>query len=356
MVYIVKLHHDTETLLSSKTVPKLRGGLAIILLVVIMTAAQGQVISQQNAFHSNDCLTLLQISCPTLDHCGIDAVWDVSNMSVIDDSYSVEYLLASEDSEDIIACYEQATRHIYDQKGDSILINGFENRLTRLDYDIREPYLRFPMQYGDSLEGYYHGTGMYCDRLALRSYGRYKTKADGIGELILPDGDTLRNVIRLHTERLVAVEDYPAYMLDRLQAYTEDSIAARLTDASSLIRLDIYRWYAAGYRYPILEVRQRCDMASSSATSLTAYYCPPKEQAQNNKVPSNEADFTRGANATPDTPFSPADGCTQETTETNLYTVSGYRLTDNHPRTGGVYLQEQQTGGKRVTKKVKMHK
>ena len=45
MVYIVKLHHDTETLLSSKTVPKLRGGLAIILLVVIMTAAQGQVIS-----------------------------------------------------------------------------------------------------------------------------------------------------------------------------------------------------------------------------------------------------------------------------------------------------------------------
>ncbi len=39
MVYIVKLHHDTETLLSSKTVPKLRGGLAIILLVVIMTAA-----------------------------------------------------------------------------------------------------------------------------------------------------------------------------------------------------------------------------------------------------------------------------------------------------------------------------
>ena len=129
MVYIVKLHHDTETLLSSKTVPKLRGGLAIILLVVIMTAAQGQVISQQNAFHSNDCLTLLQISCPTLDHYGIDAVWDVSNMSVIDDSYSVEYLSTTDDSEDIIACYEQATRHIYDQKGDSILINGFENRI-----------------------------------------------------------------------------------------------------------------------------------------------------------------------------------------------------------------------------------
>jgi hypothetical protein len=39
--------------------------------------------------------------------------------------------------------------------------------------------------------------------LITRRYGTYKTKADAAGKIVLPQGDTLRNVLRLHTERYV---------------------------------------------------------------------------------------------------------------------------------------------------------
>ena len=96
---------------------------------------------------------------------------------------------------------------------------------------------------GDSISGYFSGTGRYCDKLFLRRYGTYLTKADATGSLVLPEGDTLRHVLRLHTERLVGTELTPIDTLRyRIPGLTVDSIVRRMAGDTTLVREDVYRW------------------------------------------------------------------------------------------------------------------
>jgi hypothetical protein len=139
--------------------------------------------------------------------------------------------------------------------------------------------MRFPMCYGDSLIGYFHGTGIYCDELPIRLYGRYKTKADGLGCLVIPEGDTLRNVIRLHTEEQISTLLYKnrtGNLMD--MSFTVDSIDRHLTTDSALITIDTYRWYVSGYRYPVLEMRKRTLVQQNTVNSTTAFFYPPSKQ------------------------------------------------------------------------------
>lgn len=90
----------------------------------------------------------------------------------------------------------------------------------------------------------------------MRCFGAYMTKADSVGKLILPKGDTLRSVMRLHTERYVsAVYADKDTLRKKVPTFTVDSIVRHMAADSLMVREDLYRWYAAGYRYPILEAK-----------------------------------------------------------------------------------------------------
>lgn len=73
----------------------------------------------------------------------------------------------------------------------------------------------------------------------MKEHGTSTVNGDGYGILILAEGDTLRNVLRLHT---AIVSD-----IDVSNRYTGE-------DLKTLHRqTDTYRWYARGYRYAVLE-------------------------------------------------------------------------------------------------------
>ena len=57
-----------------------------------------------------------------------------------------------------------------------------------------------------------------------------------------------------------------------------DSIIKRMAGDSARIREDIYRWYAEGYRYPVLEAKTTayCGKRLMEET----FYCPPEVQEQ----------------------------------------------------------------------------
>ena len=63
-------------------------------------------------------------------------------------------------------------------------------------------------------------------------------------------------------------------MLSRIPAFTVDSIVQHLAPDTAKVREDEYRWYAEGYRYPILEAKSLsyCD----SMLTAEMYYCPPE--------------------------------------------------------------------------------
>lgn len=347
----------------------------MLLLVLLSGVMQAQVIDYQNTYRVNDLLEEKQITFPVLSDNTENVVWDISDMTVENERYQVENESPTETISPVVGVKEQDTRYLYELRGDSLLLTGFENHLTLMEYDKREAYLHFPMVLGDSIMGQFHGIGKYCDRLGLRSYGTYKTKADATGCLVLAEGDTLRHVLRLHTERLLTTEVFPIEQLDSLLSYSSDSIISHIAADTAQIRMDIYRWYAEGYRYPVLETRRRSDRTGENILSALAYYYAPSEQAALSNDPENEQKRpkTRGlcdnGNRFPEADIpnhfsydlKPSDDNLhvvlqyfipkESTISYRLYTLNGYLLFERQPTTQsvGTYidrisLQDQRNG------------
>ena len=247
----------------------------IISLLVFLTASGQQICQSNNRYRGSDVLEKKQIVLKGFSLNDTKSVWSLEEAEISEGSYDAEYT----NETDTMMAVEQGNRTYYSQDRGSVSIIGSENYMELISYDMPEIWLTFPMQMGDSVCGYFNGSGPYCERFFLRRYGTYKTKADAAGKIVLPQGDTLRNVLRLHTERYVGTIAVPIdTMLCKIPAFTVDSIIQYLIPDTAKVREDVYRWYAEGYRYPILEA-QTLSYRDSILTE-EMYYCPPEMQEQ----------------------------------------------------------------------------
>ena len=148
--------------------------------------------------------------------------------------------------EDTLRGLEMNQRSYLQESSNQIDMIGSENFMEQMNYEMPETWLRFPMQKGDSVSGYFDGAGPYCERFFLRRFGTYMTKADATGKIVLPQGDTLRNVIRLHTERYVGTIALPIdTMRYKIPVFTVDSIVRQrlrpIVVPLTLMMLSTYR-------------------------------------------------------------------------------------------------------------------
>ena len=203
--------------------------------------------------------------------------WNIDKMEG-QKKYVVSYIIQNDSFPNRLTGFEAGTQYNYEMKDNVVYIAGYRSRLTRMDFDEPEAYLHLPMALGDSIMGYYHGRGIYGDKLALRNYGWYKTKAENIGKLVMPDGNTLHDVLQVHTERTVSSQFFPIVKLDSLKVFSEDSIRLYLGRDSTIYKAVIDRWYAPGYRYPVLEKRVTKDYAQNRTLLNQTLYFPPSEQ------------------------------------------------------------------------------
>lgn len=254
----------------------MKSKLFTIISMIVCLTINGQTISQSNnRYRGSDVLEKKQIEAKGFSLNDTKGVWNLEEAELSEESYDAEYTTET----DTLMAVERGNRTYYSQDRGSVSIIGSENYMELISYDIPETWLTFPMQVGDSVCGYFNGSGPYCERFFLRRYGTYKTKADAAGKIVLPQGDTLRNVLRLHTERYVGTIAVPIDTMQyKIPAFTVDSIVQHLAPDSAKVREDIYRWYAEGYRYPILEAKtlSYCD----SMLTEEMYYCPPEIQEQ----------------------------------------------------------------------------
>ncbi len=232
---------------------------------------------------ANDEVTLQQTAYVAADEGAEDMLWDFRQLEISDNGYPACY--AEEDAyEGLIVGTEFNTRHYYQASTDSLLLRGYENNLTKVEYDRPELLLHLPLTYGERQETLFHGTACYCERLFLRLFGTTSVEVDATGSMFLPSGDTLRHVSRVHIQKLKAEQQYPQLTTGQeLKAYvdsltfTGDSIRQRMQDGRQLMQTDTYRWYAAGYRYPILESVAYGPQGAEPLQTVTLY-CPPEEQ------------------------------------------------------------------------------
>ena len=182
--------------------------LFIIITMAVCASIYGQQINQSNnRYRGNDVLEKKQVTVKGFCLSDTKGVWNLEEAELSEESYNAEY---STDT-DTLKAVERGNRTYYNQDRGAVSIIGSENFMEQMSYDMPETWLRFPMQLGDSVSGYFNASGPYCERFFMRRYGTYMTKADALGKLVLPQGDTLICGDDHRTHRHDAVQDTGLY-------------------------------------------------------------------------------------------------------------------------------------------------
>lgn len=271
------------------------------LLVATTMQAQTPLTAARNSFRDGDRIVKQEIEYMSPGRVGSNVLWDMSEAAVVNEAYRVSYWDVP-DCEGVTAGTEHLTSYYYRQQGDTLLLAGYENNLTRVGYTSGEPLLRYPFTLGDSIGGAFHGYAVDGETAYMRVFGHSASKADAEGTLILPGGDTLRHVLRLHTVRTVSEETCAdvttetalRLLTDSILPMTAAGVVARLTDGRPLMEEHSYRWYAPGYRYPVLET-VAIGMRGGEPLYTTAYYYAPLEQEE--LVADTDNELLRGEGA-----------------------------------------------------------
>lgn len=188
---------------------------------------------------------------------GSGQVWDFSNLKLPDASYELKYTGQGSDS---LIGTEHRTMYYYRFSGDSLFCLGYENPTTFIAYQKPELLLTFPILQDRTISDYFDGKGLYCQQLNIRQCGKSTVTANASGDLILPGGDTLHRVLRTYThkqiyQRMGSKTNAPISLQTDTILFTlnRDSIEYLLGNDSIRQDMEIWRWYAHGYRYPVLE-------------------------------------------------------------------------------------------------------
>ena len=240
----------------------------------LVTEGQTTLSSMANCAREGDSLVMRIISGAQPGVFGRDVVWDFSEKEK-GRVHNLLYKLSG----DTLSYERGGTSWRTTVNGDTLCLTGFENRHTLMEYDEPLPLLRYPFAYGDSIKGSFHGIGKWCDRLFLRVWGDGITRADATGTLILPPGDTLRHVLRVHSVRRTWQYDYDSIRTwDGLREVVRQEERRGIAPVAFGMEPDIsetYAWYAPGWRYPVLRMENVTD---GTVTFSLALIYPPESQ------------------------------------------------------------------------------
>lgn len=255
---------------------------SILLLVLLFSCGVcfSQIDRQHNTPRLGDNVDYFRVSYPSVSVKDNSVVWDLSQSTLGRKKYTSSYILNG-DSHDTLSIIESGSKYLCFSGTDGFYECGFENSHTKIDYDIPIKLYAFPMSYGDSINGVFRGTGIYCDRQHILTYGSWTSNADATGLLILPSSDTLHNVVRIHLQRRMLCRFYPMDNKHKfLQSVDMENIHNSLADNDSLIISDSYFWFARGYRYPILKNQTAHAGTQSDNVERKVYFCPPEIQEE----------------------------------------------------------------------------
>jgi len=223
--------------------------LVIVFLSTITTIAQNSLTLETSLPRDSDEIIKQQISFCSPGKAGTNITWDFRDSKFLNEVQCTYY----KGNWDSIFCMQQCgTIYKYKLSKDSLLFLGYENPTTQIKFTTpAPPILRYPFNYGDTLTTSFIGSGGYSHIYALRAYGKIRTTIDATGILLLPDCDTLHNVMRLHRREIIGQQLSPSGFFD--QCLDSLNIDRKLQNDSVTWQVDTYQWYLPGYRYPVLE-------------------------------------------------------------------------------------------------------
>lgn len=225
-----------------------------VLLFIILNfsclCVRGQFIitKKNNLPRSGDCLVKQQVSFVNPAETDSTFLLDLRELVPIDKNYQLKYYKKG----DSIVAREHNTLYYYVEKNNILYCVGFENPLMLLSYAIPEQILAFPFANKQKITNSFDGKETYCDKQHFHVFGKTSTKSEAVGQIILPDGDTLCHVSRIHTKNIID-EQAITENVTSCSSFVNDSIDNHLQNDSIIVKDEIWKWFADGYRYPIFE-------------------------------------------------------------------------------------------------------
>lgn len=249
--------------------------LKVIFLATLPVCLIAQTIDERHAYRDGDIL-IRRVIKPESIHWGDSGkLADLSQMEMMSGRYRTA---VRKDSSCNLIVSDRFDSNAYTIRNYSVFRIRFENNQMKVEYDHPEVSCIYPLLLGDSIQGSFHGTGMYCGKWQIKQDGHYMTKADQIGYIILDNGDTLRHVIRLRTERILGTSPFPIDTVRNTNASSMDQ-TYNIPDMISTKTHEVnYCYYAKGYRYPVLESQLLTVVGKDAPSCHKVYYYPPEEQ------------------------------------------------------------------------------
>ena len=240
--------------------------LTAVLLLTSLAAvhAQEMLTSACNQLQAGDSLAFIKTDYFYAGAAGEDAYWDYSGWEE-KDSYNLKFDTLKNNQ---LVGYDTQKIWKYRMVEKGLVLSGYEDNLTRVDYGDGQLILPFPLQYGQTYSKAYQGQGLYSGTHHIKTFGTVQITADAQGTLILSETDTLYNTLRVYTVDTEAIR------------LSKDS-CRNDSDNMKQVITERYRWFARGYRYPVLETVSSSTYHNLNhiATQQYSCLCPPAIQA-----------------------------------------------------------------------------
>lgn len=232
------------------------------------------ITSETNAPRSGDLVEKLEIQPVSVKVSGDSVLWDFSAYKT-GKEYRIRYREAYDGK--IIESENNSVKY-YDLRGDTLYLTRHGQPGMSVVYQVPEPVVTYPMSFGNHRGGYFYGEGNLGNINYIRNAGYSTTTVDSRGTLVTPDGDTIKNVLRSHYTRIgtTHIEDNfnHSFSVTRDSSlFRNDSICRWLVTDSVTHRIEKWRWYASGYRYPIAEAEKyKVYYYGAPVDSVSRYY------------------------------------------------------------------------------------
>lgn len=254
-----------------------------------------------NSYRDGDNLDRTRVSYIQPGAPARDMIWDSDNAAILGQYVSLISVVS-----DTVRVSTRDAEYHYRENSDSLSLIGYENKTSKILYDIPRLIRPSDMQYGDSISGYYSGKGVYCGKLHLDIAGLQYSVADACG-VIIADGDTIRDVLRVHCHREEVLSPRDKASSGIVSA---DSARAILAKMAPQVIEDSWLWFADGCRYPVMEtveIHGNYEMADDDNPGFTYLFLPYSQtmtlasdndninRRQTRRIPSGSTETDEGA-------------------------------------------------------------
>lgn len=210
--------------------------LQTVLLQLVSTMMFGQVNFSQMTPNYSDSLQKNDIHFFLAGKGGKNKLWNFSQKLSSKLSNKVMF---SKDSTNVISVVDNGQAYYYVFASDTLTQIGAESQKETKDFVIAKPIIRQSFVYGDSISRGFMCDGKYCGNHLFRQAGTTTSRVDAEGSIVMAEGDTIKNVKRIHT-----IDSYSVCM--DLDYAALDS--AKLTQVID----ERYDWYLPESHYPII--------------------------------------------------------------------------------------------------------